>query len=172
MSYNQNVIVFDASTIILLSKIDILELFISNYRGRILISETVSLEICTEGREETPLIVKLIEDKRIKILKVKNSGQIKKLMMDFNIDAGEAETLILAIQEGALMVATDDRNAIRACKILKLDFVTAVAILIRAFEKNLIDTDEALIKLQKLQSVGRYSMAIIEDAIKQIKGGV
>ena len=165
-------IVFDASTIILLGKIDILELFISNFRGRILISETVSLEICTEGREETPLIVKLLEDKRIKILKVKNSGQIKKLMMDFNIDAGEAETLILAIQEGALMVATDDRNAIRACKILKLDFVTAVAILIRAFEKNLIDTDEALIKLQKLQSVGRYSMAIIEDGIKQIKGGV
>lgn len=40
-----------------------------------------------------------------------------KLMEDFNIDEGEAEALILAIQEKAIMVATDDRNAIRACKL-------------------------------------------------------
>lgn len=76
-----------------------------------------------------------------------------------------------AIQEGASMVATDDRNAIRACKLLKINFITAIAILIRAFEKNLIDRDESLIYLHKLQSVGRNSKAIIEDAIKQLKGG-
>ncbi len=41
----------------------------------------------------------------------------------------------------------------------------------RAFEKNLIDKDEALIKLQKLESVVRYRRDIIEDAKKQIEGG-
>ncbi len=164
-------VVFDASTIILLAKTDILELFIANYRGRILIPQTVKLEITSGGREEALLITKLIESKKIEISKVKNSRHIKKLMGDFNIDSGEAEAIILAIQEGASMVATDDRNAIRACKLLKINFITAIAILIRAFEKNLIDRDESLIKLHKLQSVGRYSKAIIEDAIKQLKGG-
>ncbi|MBI5026405.1 MAG: hypothetical protein HZC12_06725, partial [Nitrospirae bacterium] len=57
-------------------------------------------------------------------------------------------------------------------KILKVEFVTAIAILIRSFEKGLIDRDEAIIKLQKLQSIGRYNRAIIEDATKQIKGGI
>lgn len=165
-------IAFDTSTMILLGKIDILELFISNFHGKILIPERVRSEVYIGEGEETPLIVKLLEDKKIVVLKVKNRRQTKKLMEDFDIGAGEAEALTLAIQEGANIVATDDRNAIRACKILKIDFVTAVVFLIRAFEKELIGREEALLKLEKLQSVGRYSRAIIEDATRQIKGGV
>ncbi|MGQ3683730.1 MAG: hypothetical protein ACUBOA_01725 [Candidatus Loosdrechtia sp.] len=162
-------LVFDSSTLILLAKTDLLELFVLDFRGKVLIPQKVKAEICREKNEETPLIVKLIKDKRIEILEAKNSSQIKKLMDDFNIDAGEAEALSLAVQEGASVVATDDRNAIRACKILKLDFITAIAVLIRAFEKNFIDSDEAIVKLQKLKSIGRYSKTIIDDATKKIK---
>ena len=92
-------------------------------------------------------------------------------MDDFNIDTGEAEAIILALQEKVSIIATDDRNAIRACKILKIEFTTAIAVLIRAFEKKLIDKDEALIKLRKLELVARYSRAIVEDARKRIEGG-
>lgn len=165
-------IVFDSSTLILLAKIDMLELFISNFHGRVLIPEKVKVEVCAKNSEGASLIVKLIEEKKIYVLKAKNSGQIKKLMEDFNIDIGEAEALTLAIQEGVGIVASDDKNTIKACKILKMDFVTAVAFLVRAVEKKLIERDEALIKLQKLQSIGRYSKEIIENATKQIKGGV
>lgn len=59
----------------------------------------------------------MINEKKIQVLKVKNAKAVMKLMEDFNIDEGEAEALILAIQEKAIMVATDDRNAIRACKL-------------------------------------------------------
>ena len=163
--------VFDSSTLILLAKIDILELFISDFHGRILIPEKFMLEVSAGGGEERHLIVKLIEDRIIRVLKVKNVRQVKKLMEDFNIDSGEAEALTLAIQEGANIVATDDRNAIRACKLLNIDFVTASAVLIRAVEKALIGKEEAIINLQKLQSVGRYSKEIINDAVKRIKGG-
>jgi len=69
------------------------------------------------------------------------------------------------------VIATDDRNAIRACKLLKIDFLTAVAFLVRSAEKDLIPKDEALIKLRKLHSIGRYSNKIIEDATVKIKGG-
>ena len=108
--------------------------------------------------------MKLIKDNKIDVIKVKKGRQIKKIIEDFNIDVGEAETLMLAIQQGASAIATDDKNAIKACKILKIDFVTAIAFLIRAFEKGLIERDDAFLKLQKLQSYGRYSRVILEDA--------
>ncbi len=165
-------IVFDSSTLILLARIDMLGLFISNYHGKVLIPEKVRMEVCAKNSEGAPLIVKLIEEKKIYVLKARNSSQIKKLMEDFNIDIGEAEALVLAIQEGINTVATDDGNTIKACKILKMAFVTAVAFLLRAFEKKLVEKDEALIKLQKLQAIGRYSKEIIGSATKQIKGGV
>lgn len=171
MSYNYHMIILDASTLILLAKITIIEMFISNFHGRVLISEKVRVEVSVEGAEEAPLIGKLIKEKKIDVLKVKNIRLAKKLMEDFNIDSGEAETLTLALQEKADVIATDDRNAIRACRILKMDFTTAIAVLIRSCEKKLLDKDEALIKLKKLESIARYNREIIEDARKQIKGG-
>jgi len=48
--------VFDSSTLILLAKIDILELFISDFHGRILIPEKVMLEVSAGGGEERHLI--------------------------------------------------------------------------------------------------------------------
>lgn len=68
------------------------------------------------------------------------------------------------------MVAADDRNAIRACRLLKIEFITAIAILIRAAEKEL-NKGEAVLKLEKLETIGRYKKAIIADARKNIKGG-
>ncbi len=164
-------IVLDASTVILLGKINLLETFVLTFPGRVLMSEMVKDEVSIKETEENPLIVKLIKDKKMQVLKAKNWKLIKKLMDDFNIEIGEAETIVLALEEKASIVATDDRNAIRACKILKIDFTTAIAILIRVFEKNLIDKDEALIKLRKLDSVARYRREIVENAQSRIEGG-
>lgn len=166
-------IVFDSSTLILLARISILETSMLSYRKKVVIPEKVRSEVCVKGREETPLINKMIESRTVQILKVRGSNkQIKKLMDDFSIDCGEAESLLLALQEGADIVATDDRNAIRACKMLNVKFVTAVSFLVRLVEKELIKEDEALLKLKKLHSLGRYSEAIMKDAAKRIKGGV
>jgi predicted nucleic acid-binding protein len=49
---------------------------------------------------------------------------------------GEAEALVLALEKEAVVVATDDRNAIRACKVLRINFVTSLGILVRAVEKD------------------------------------
>jgi predicted nucleic acid-binding protein len=147
------------------------EAFISHFHGKVIIPEKVKAEVCIEGREETPLIVKLIEDKKIRVSKAMNSALTRKLMKDFTIDAGGAEVLTLALQEKALLIASDDRNTIRACKMLKIDFTTAISILIRAFEKKFVDKEEALSKLQKLGAVARYKETIIESARKQIEGG-
>lgn len=165
-------VVFDSSTMILLARIDMLEVFISNYHGKVLIPEGIRAEVLIQGREETHLVAKLIEDKKIHVLRVRNSRLVNKLMNDFSIDAGEAEAVTLVLQEKAILVATDDRNAIRTCKILKIDFTTAIVFLLRAFEKNLIEKDETIAKLQKLISIARYEQAIIEDARRRIEGGM
>ena len=164
-------IVFDASTLILLAKINMLDLFFSHVQDGACIPKKVRSEVTAEESEETPVIIRCIEDGKITVAKIKNATLAQKLSDDFNIDAGEAEALALAIETNASIVATDDRNAIRACKVLKLDFITAVAVLIRAVEKGLIEKEEGLARLHKLQSVGRYSKAIIENAEQQIQGG-
>lgn len=164
-------IVFDSSTMILLAKTDLLDLFITNFHDKVFISGRVMVEVYKEHREESPAIVKLIKDKKFEVVKIRNVMQIKRLMEDFTIDQGEAETITLALRKGINVIATDDRNAIRACKMLKISFTTAIAVLVRAFERNLMDREGAFVKLQKLQAAGRYNKAIIKDATKQLKGG-
>jgi predicted nucleic acid-binding protein len=163
-------IFFDASTLILLIKIDLLELFISNYKRSLVIPKKVKTKVCVDGREETPHLKNLIQEGQIEVLTAKNPRQKRKLMVDFNIDEGEAEALLLVLQKEAELIAADDRNAIRAAKLLKIDFVTAIGFLIRAAEKKLIERDEALFKLEKLRVLGGYSLPIIENAKNKING--
>lgn len=163
-------IVFDASTLILLAKTDLLELFISNYPGQVLIPEEVRSEIMEGEKADVVVFKQLIESKKIKVLKIKKMDFSNKFMEDFNIEKGEAEALGLTLQEKAGVIATDDKNAMKACKFLKIEFVTSISILIRVFEKGLINREEAFIKLRKLQSIGRYTKAIIADAAEQIQG--
>jgi predicted nucleic acid-binding protein len=164
-------IVFDSSTLILLARIDVLDLFLSSFEGDVLIPEKVKVEVLRAGKEDAESINTYIESNKIRVVKVKSEAIVKKLMDDFSIDIGEAEALTLATEKKAGIVATDDRSAIRACKLLKLEFVTAVSFLIRAEEKRLISKDEGIMKLKRLQSIGRYSKQILDDAARRIQGG-
>ncbi len=170
LSYKVIMILFDASTLILLAKIEMLDIFLSDVGRKVAIPERVKEEVLMGSGPDRPIAAKLIHDKRINVLRAKDRRLVGRLVEDFNLDEGEAEVLTLAIQEKALLVATDDKNAIKACKIMKLDFTTAIAVLVRACEKGLIRVDEALFKLQKLQSFARYNKTIIETARNQIEG--
>lgn len=164
-------IVFDASTLILLAKIDLLDLFISDYGGRVFIPLKVREEVLQKDSFEAPQIAGFLSEGKIEAQAVRDKGLLQKLMDDFNIDIGEAEAIALAMHKKKAVVATDDRNAIRACKFLKIDFITAVSILIRAFEKKLLDKNEAVLKLERLESIGRYKEKIIADARRLMEGG-
>ena len=171
-SYTKAMILLDASTLILLAKIEMLDIFLADVGGKVAIPVKVKEEVLTGSSPDGPVVAKLVQDGRIDVLKAKDRKLVRRLMEDFNIDEGEAEMLTLAIQEKALLVATDDKNAIKACKIMKLEFTTAIAILVRACEKGLIRADEAFSKLQKLQSFARYNKTIIEAARNQIEGAI
>ena len=51
---------------------------------------------------------------------------------------------------------------------MRIKFTTAINILIRLYEKQLIESEKALIKLDNLRVVGRYKEGIIEDAKKKV----
>ena len=165
-------IVFDSSTLILLARTEMIELFIAHFEKSILIPYGVETEVFRKGDKDTYLIEQLMNRKKIQVVEIKHTHQVIKLMKDFNIGSGEAEAIILALRKGIKLIATDDRNAIRACKLLHLEFVTAITVLVRLFETGLLEKTEAYIKLQKLQYIGRYSKTIINDAMKHIGGGV
>lgn len=92
-----------------------------------------------------------------------------KLQTDFSLGRGEAEAIALALKEKAQLVGIDDKNGINACKLLGLEFATALAILVRSHEKALINRNDALAKLAALVRNGRYKDPILNDAQSKLE---
>jgi len=159
-------IVFDSSTIILLAKTELLDVLINSYKGDILITKGVERESTIKEIFDGLLIKKRIEEGKIKV-KIIDDRNVESFMWDFKIGLGEAEALFLALKERSIL-ATDDKNAINACKLLKIPFTTAIDVLIIAKGKKLISDEEIKIKLNQLAKFGRYKKEILEDAKRRL----
>lgn len=165
-------IVFDASTLILLAKVDLLQTFLDDYHGEIMIPAAVWSEAATPAqRADAIAIRRAIADRRIAVRKVRSGAKVRRLMADFALGRGEAEALALALETKAHLVATDDRNAMLACKLLRLEPVTAIAVLVRARQKGRLSQDQAERRLKELARYGRYAAAIVEDARRLVRSG-
>jgi predicted nucleic acid-binding protein len=112
---------------------------------------------------------KVLDQSRIKVISAKNKAIAAKLRKDFNLGIGEAEAIALAMQGRALLLGTDDKSGINACKLLGISFTTAVDILVRSREKILIGRGEALVRLAALAKHGRYKNSIIEDVRRRLE---
>ena len=161
-------VVFDASTLILLAKTEILREIIEDVE--IIIPERVKLECLLKEGTDALLISTLIKEKRIGVKKAGHEGAIKKIQRDFRIGAGEAEALWLARRSNCPL-AVDDGPTIKACKVIGQEFTTAIHFLLNLVSENRLDFPMAMVKLEKLSSYGRYSKRIIEDAMRRLKGG-
>jgi len=158
-------IVFDASTLILITKVELLDRFLVNAGVTVAIPAEVARECCGSKKAlDAVMIQKVLDESRIKAIVVKSRRLVAKLQTDFSLGKGEAEAIALAIGERAQLLGIDDKNGINACKVLGLAFTTAVGILIRSREKGLLEGPEALEKLGRLARHGRYKDSIIEDA--------
>src|SRR3990167_2477515 len=113
-------IVFDSSTLILLAKAELLDAFIDDYKKVVIIPQEVNEECCSKKDSFDALLIrKRIEEKRIKTARIHNTELCERFIKDFSIDMGEAEALVLFLEKKALLLAVDDKNAIKACKILR-----------------------------------------------------
>jgi predicted nucleic acid-binding protein len=153
-------IALDASTAILLAKAELLEAFIEGVDQTVVMPRDVQ---CRGGDSlDALLIARAIEEERIEV-KAVDRRAVQQLVRDFGLGVGEAAAIALAAPEGAL-VATGDRRAIHACKVLNIPFTTAISVLTRMREKGLLSREQALEKLNRLARDGRYKKEIIAAA--------
>ena len=165
-------IVFDSSTLILVAKVELLDLFLASMRLEVAIPEEVERECCGVKKTLDALIIqKALDESRIRVVAVSNRKLIAKLQADFNLGAGEAAAIALALKQQERLLGVDDKNAINACKLLGIGFTTALGILLRSREKALIDQGDALSKLAALARYGRYKDTIVEDARLKLGAG-
>ena len=163
--------IFDASTLILIAKAELLEPFLASIELEVAISPHVERECCGVKRTLDALMIqKALNDSRIRVIAVKNRRLVARLQADFSLGKGEAEAIALAHVENAQILGIDDKNGINACKLLGIGFTTAVGILVRSHEKGLIETSAAHTKLATLARYGRYKNSIIEEARKRLEG--
>lgn len=165
-----NMLVADSSTLILLAKSGLLDIFLDNLERALMIPKAVENE-CTCKMEyfDAKLISQRIKEEQIKVYSISQCEMCTKLIVDFNIALGEAEALTLCHEKKGLLL-TDDKKAINACKILHLPFATALDVLIRAYQRKLIDGEQVNLILERLIFYGRYSKEITDDAKERLEG--
>ena len=164
-------IVLDASTLILIAKIEALDSFLTGLKLKVVIPAEVEKECCAVKRSLDALMIqKAVRESRIKkVVDVKDKKLVTKLRGDFGLGRGEAEAVALALAEKAQIVGIDDKNGINACKLLGIPFTTAIGILLRMREKRLLSVRDALAMLVALARYGRYKQSILEDARKKLE---
>src|SRR5689334_22139476 len=158
-------VVFDSSTLILVSKVEILDLFLASINLPVAIPPAVVKECCGGKKTLDGLVIqRALDESRIRRVPTKNRRLVSKFEHDFNLGKGEAEAIALALHEKAKLLAIDDKNGMNACRLLGIPFTTAIGILLRGREKGLLERTDALDKLALLANLGRYKESILEDA--------
>lgn len=124
------------------------------------------------SRVDGILIRERIREGRLRVEEVGQSKVLPRLLQDFRLGLGEAEALALALEkeEDGAVIATDDRNAIRACKVLRIGFVTSLGILTRSVEKGLLTSTDGMRILERLKAHGRFRPEILAEIASQIGG--
>lgn len=160
-----NMIVSNASTLILIAKVGVLRTFLEEY-GQIAIPVEVELEITEGDTFDSKLLKKEIEDAHIKVMKIKsNTTQV---MKEFRIHKGEASAYMLFNECKAKVILTDDGELIKLCKLFKIPFINALSIIVRMYEKGTLTRIEACDYLKKLNDYGRYSKEICNYFKKEV----
>ena len=106
------IIISDASTLILLQKIDLLGKLTKNFE--FIIPEEVYREAVIIGKEkkfsDSYQIENVIKQNLIKVKKIKNIGSVNKIINEFGTAEGETEAIVLFLELKADILATDDHK--------------------------------------------------------------
>jgi len=160
----------DSCSIILLAKATILETLSNKYD--LFITEKVHKEIL-QGRDknflDALLTERLVKEKKIIISKAVNNNLTKKLMRDFNLGAGEAETLALVMEKQCEAIITDNKQGRKSAFIHGLNLIGSVDVISALYRLKLIDEDKAAEGLKRLREFGWFHDYLIDKALEDIK---
>jgi len=164
-------IISDSSTLILLAKCELIELFVSGFS--LIIPETVYDETIRKGMEigkyDAYLLEKLVYDEKIQV-KQTNNESLRKIQDFFSIHSGESDAIALCLDLNVKYLLCDDKKAINACRILGIKFLTALDILLAMHTNNLISNEKANVSLDRLEEFGWYNKELINRIRSEING--
>lgn len=166
------IIICDSSLLILLSKLEMLDLLIEAF-GDVIIPQAIYSESVTLGKilkkMDAFLIEKQVKDKKINLKQIKDIAEKENLIENFNIHDGEAEAIVLYIEEKADLLGTDDYKTLKVCKILEIKYFTTPMFIIRCFFNKKLSKDSTLLKFENLKEIGWYKENIIIDFMNKIE---
>lgn len=128
------IVVSDASPLIALSAVARLEL-LRDLFGTVLIPGSVYAEVVQAGAG-LPGATEVDEAEWIRSRPVGNTGFVKVLEMD--LDPGESEAIVLALETGADLLLMDERKARRTAMRLGLKVAGTLGLLVLAKQKGLL----------------------------------
>ena len=64
---------------------------------------------------------------------------------------------------------TDDKKAMNACKVLRIEFTTAPNLLVMLYNKKLIKKNEADLYLSRFEKFGRYTNKVLQKIKEDLK---
>ena len=159
------IVVADTTPIISLLKLNRLDL-LEELFGTVFIPQFVlqelTMNINYQSEAEAVLSADFIMAKNITDRRAVN------VLMKVNmLDRGESEAIILADELSAEVLLIDERKGRRIAKQLGINLSGTLGVLMKAFDKKLLDTSEVLHYLDELQKNNRQLGQKLIDHVKQ-----
>jgi predicted nucleic acid-binding protein len=152
-------VISNTTPILSLLKIGKLELLHTLY-GQVVVPEAVYREVMAGNDKEY-----FADLRDFAWLTVETIGSVTARQLLFDLDDGEAETIVLAQEQAADLVIIDEKSGRRYAEQLGLTLTGTVGVLLKAKERGLIDEVAPLLyELQKRQSW--MSDSLIQTALE------
>ena len=162
-------IVIDSSSLILLAKLNMLDVLIGNIKYKLVMPEQVYNECLARGDSfDAQIIEKRFKERLITKKDISNKNLYNKILNDFNLGKGEAEAITLCIEIKSGIIS-DDKKAINACRVLQINFTKVPRLIVQFHKRKIITKEEVNLLINKLQKFGRYSAEIINKLKEDLK---
>ena len=162
-------IVVDSSALILLAKCGLMGIMCELFEVKVpssVMAEVASKEMITRY-PDAALIKDLTSKRKIMIQDHKGAG----FQLPLSLHKGERDAILLAMETGNSILATDDGKAIKAARFLKIPFIISPKIVIELYKLQKISFKFARESIEKLNTIGRYSPDIIARAFVSLMEG-
>ena len=163
-------VVSDASPLILLAKIERLNLLKELY-SEVIIPSQVRDEVLKQRDKSSSLLVLEMDKGWIKVEEVGLSSEVKEIGEKLELHEGEMYALSLALHASVQDFLADDKLARIAARILGLRAIGCLGIVRRAYEIGILTKNEAVEAIQKLVKAGLWiSPEVLGEVLTSMEG--
>lgn len=154
-------VVADASSLILLTRIDLMAMVIEEFQ--VMIPAGVYKECVNDGTlkrfPDALAIQQWVQDRKIEI----KIADFHKYKFIYKVNQGEREAMALSLDYPESILLTDDGNAVKIAKYLKKPFIISPLVVLDLFCLEKISYETARKSVEKLSIIGRYLPNLIAD---------